>query len=161
MAVRDECLSKLPFVLLGDMSDQREVMQMDESNPTMAPQIAQAVLDFERQRTGHAPQSANVVLKEDTLVVTVRGALSAAEKAAARSPVAAAQMQEFHRQLFVSSSEALRDEIKRITGVAVRESRLEVETMTGAVMERFATGTIVQVFLLERPIPASVWNGSG
>jgi uncharacterized protein YbcI len=144
-----------------DHSSQRGSMHMDKSSPTMAPQIAQAVLDFELQRTGHAPQSANVVLNEDTLVVTVRGALSAAEKAAARSPAAAAQMQEFHRQLFVSSSEALRNEIKRITGVPVREARLEVETMTGAVMERFATGTVVQVFLLERGIPAGVWNGSG
>jgi hypothetical protein len=30
------------------------------------------------------------------------------------------------------------------------EARLEVGTMTGAVMERFATGTVVQVFLLAR-----------
>jgi len=133
---------------------------MAESNSAMGPQIAQAVLDFEMQRTGHAPQSVNVVLNQETLVVTVHGALSPAEKAVARDPAAAAQMQEFHHQLFVNSCEALRDEIKRITGVPVREARLRVETMTGAVMERFATGTVVQVFLLARSIPAGLWKGS-
>jgi len=133
---------------------------MDETNPVMRQQIAKAVIDFEVQRTGHTPQSVNVILNQDTLVVTLHGALSPAEKAVARSPAAAAQMQEFHRQLFVSSSEALREEIKRITGVPVREARLDVETMTGAIMERFATGTVVQVFLLARSIPPTVWSGS-
>ena len=133
---------------------------MDATTPVMRQQIVQAVIDFEVQRTGHTPQSVNVILNEDTLVVTLHGALSPAEKAVARSPAAAAQMQELHRQLFVNSSNTLRDEIKRITGVPVREAQLNVETMTGAIMERFATGTVVQVFLLARSIPPAVWNGN-
>jgi uncharacterized protein YbcI len=134
---------------------------MDKSDPVMAQQIAQAVIDYEKKRAGHAPQSVNVVINDDRLVVTLGGALSPAEKAVARSPAAATKLQEFHWQLFVNSSAALCEEIKRITGVPVREARLEVETMTGAVMERFATGTMVQVFLLARGIPAGVWSGSG
>jgi uncharacterized protein YbcI len=135
-------------------------MPMAETNPVMRQQIAQAVIDFEVQRTGHTPQSVNVILNEDTLVVTLHGALTPAEKAVARNPAAAAQMQELQRQLFSNSSNKLREEIKRITGVPVREAQLNVETMTGAVMERFATGTVVQVFLLARSIPAAVWSGS-
>ena len=62
--------------------------------------------------------------------------------------VGAAQVQEFHRQLFTSSAQSLRQEIKRITGRDVREATAEVETTTGSVVQVFTTGTMVQVFLL-------------
>ncbi len=134
---------------------------MDKSNTTMAQQIGQAASAFEQQRTGHVPKSVNVVLSEDTLVITLRGALSPAEKAVVKSPAGAAQMQEFHRQLFASSADELRQEIRRITGVEVREATAEVETATGAVMQLFATGTVVQMFLLAHSVPADSWSGSG
>jgi len=134
---------------------------MDKSSSLMAQQIAQAAKEYERQRTGHAPQSVNVVLNEATLVITLHGALSPAEKAVARSPAGAAKLQEFHRQLFTNSSESLRLEIKRITGVEVREASAEVETGTGAVMQMFVTGTVVQVFQLARSVSAETWNGVG
>src|SRR5438067_1933109 len=134
---------------------------MNDGKTTMAQQIARAASDFERQRTGHAPKSVTVVLSEETLVITLRGALSPAEKAMANSPAGAAQMQEFHRQLFGTSCHALRQEIKRITGVDVREASAEVETTTGAVMQLFATGTVVQVFLLASSVPGESWSASG
>ena len=134
---------------------------MDKSNSTMAQQIAQAASAFEQQRTGHAPKSVTVVLSEDTLVITLHGALSPAEKALAKSPAGAAQVQEFHRQLFANSSDSLRQEIKRITGVEVREATAEVETTTGTVVQAFTTGTMVQVFLLAESVSAETWNGSG
>jgi uncharacterized protein YbcI len=138
-----------------------EVIAMLETNPTMAQQIAQIAIDFEQRRTGHLPDSATVVLGGDTLVVTLHGALSPAEKALARTPEGAAQVQEFHRQLFTSSSESLRQEIKRITGVEVREATAEVETTTGTVVHVFTNGTAVQVFLLARSLSAEAWNGNG
>ena len=101
---------------------------MPKTNQTMAQQIAEAAIEFEQRRTGHLPESVTVVLSGDTLVVTLHGALSPAEKALAKTPEGAAQVQEFHRQLFASSSESLRQEIKRITGVEVREATAEVET---------------------------------
>jgi uncharacterized protein YbcI len=134
---------------------------MDESKATKAQQIARAASDFERQRTGHVPKSVTVVVSDDTLVITLRGALSPAEKAVAKSPEGAAQMQQFHRQLFDNSCHTLRQEIHRITGVEVREATAEVETTTGAVMQMFATGTVVQVFLLARSLPGETWSGSG
>jgi uncharacterized protein YbcI len=134
---------------------------MDMSNSTMAEQIAQVAIAFEQQRTGHLPQSATVVLSENTLVITLHGALSPAEKALAKSPEGAAQVQDFHRQLFTSSADSLLQEIKRITGVEVREATAEVETTTGAVVHAFTTGTVVQVFLLACNVPSGAWSGNG
>jgi len=102
-----------------------------------------------------------VVLSGDTLLITLHGALSPAEKALAQSPEGAAQVQEFHRQLFANSADELRQEIKRITGVEVREATAEVETTTGTVVQAFTTGTMVQVFQLTRGVPAGSWSGNG
>ena len=134
---------------------------MKSLDPSVAQQIAEAAISFQQQRTGHKPQSVAVVLSGDTLLITLHGALSPAEKALAASPAGAAQVQEFHRQLFASSAEALRQEIKRITGVEVREAAAEVETRTGAVVHAFTSGTMVQVFLLADSLSAETFNGNG
>lgn len=133
---------------------------MDQPNSTMAQQIAQAASVFEQQRTGNTPRSVTVVLSDTTLVITLHGALSEAEKAVAKSPAGAAQVQDFHRQLFANASESLRQEIKKITGVDVREATAEVEPTTGTVVGVFTTGTTVQVYLLAHAVPAESWNGS-
>ena len=134
---------------------------MEEFDPSVAQQIAQAAIAFQKKRTGHEPQSVAVVLSGDTLLITLHGALSLAEKALAHNPAGAAQVQEFHRLLFASSADELRQEIKRITGVEVREATAEVETETGTVLQVFTTGTMVQVFLLAQGVPADSWSGNG
>jgi uncharacterized protein YbcI len=134
---------------------------MNQSKSTMAQQIAQAAIAFEQRRTGsHVPKSVTVVLSEGTLVITLHEALSPAEKAMAKSPIGAAQMQEYHRQLFASSSDSLRQEIKRITGMEVREATAEIEPLSGAVVQAFTTGTVVQVFQLAGSAPTEAWSGS-
>ena len=132
---------------------------MNKPDPTMAQQVAQAISVFQEQRTGYPPKAVTVVLTDDTLVVALHEALSPAERALANTPEGAAQVQEFHRELFKSSADSLRREIKRITGVEVREAAAEVETATGAVVHAFTTGTMVQVFQLAGSIPAGAWNG--
>src|SRR5438876_12398592 len=134
---------------------------MNKSDSTMAQKIAQAARAFELQRAGHAPKWVTVVMTDHTLVITLHEALSPAEKALAKSPTGAAQVQEFHRQLFKSSADALRQEIKRITGVEVREAAAEVQPETGTVVQAFATGTVVHVFSLANSVPAETWSGSG
>jgi uncharacterized protein YbcI len=134
---------------------------MEKLKPSVAHQIAKAASEFERRRTGHAPQSVAVILSENTLVITLHGTLSPAEKALAKSPAGAAQVQEFHRQLFSDSADSLRDEIKRITGVEVRKATAEVEPTSGTVVQVFSTGTMVQVFLLAQDVPSSNWSGNG
>ena len=126
----------------------------------MAQQVAQAVMDFQQRTTGHAPKAVTAVLSNDTLVVTLHDAMSQAEKDMAKSPSGAAKVQEFHRQLFFNSSGSLLDEIKRITGVEVKEAVVEIEPTTGVVVCAFASGTVVQVFQMVSGISAEKWNGN-
>jgi uncharacterized protein YbcI len=72
-------------------------------------------------------------------VVTLHGALTPAEKALAQSPAGAAQVREYHRQLFTDACAPLRQEIEKITG---------------SVVQVLTTGTMVQVFLLAQRVPA-------
>ena len=134
---------------------------MEKLDPSVAQRIAQAAIAFQQQQTGHEPQSVAVVLSGDTLLITLHGALSPAEKALAKNPAGAAQVQEFHRQLFIDSADTLRQEIKRITGVEVREATAEVEPTSGTVVQVFTTGTVVQVFLLASGVAAGSWSGNG
>ncbi len=134
---------------------------MDKTNSTMAQQIALAAIAFEQRRTGsHVPKSVTVVLSEGTLVITLHDALSPAEKALAKSPAGAAQVQEFHRQLFANSSDSLRQEINRITGMNVREATAELEPASGAVVHAFTTGNVVQVFRLDGNAAMETWSGN-
>jgi uncharacterized protein YbcI len=133
---------------------------MVQTGSTMAQRIAHAASAFEQKRTGHGPKSVTVVLSEDTLVITLYGALTPAEKALAKTAEGAARLQEFHRQLFAHSADSLRLQIMQITGVEVREAAAELETVTLGIVQIFTTGTMVQVFRLARSVPAGTWSGS-
>jgi len=125
---------------------------MVKSNSKMAKQVALAASAFEHNQTGHVPKSVTVVLSEETVLITLRGALSLAETALAKEPAGAAQVQEFHRQLFINSCGLLQRKIEKITGVGVREATSGVAT---------ETGTVVQVFLLADSVTAGTWSGNG
>ncbi len=133
---------------------------MNDSALTMAEQVAHAIRDFQQQRTGHAPKSVTVVLSEGTLVITLHDALTPAEKNLSGTAEGAAQVREYHRELFQSALGPLRKEIERITGAAVREAASEVEPSTGAVVHVFSTGTMVQVFQLSGGLSSETWSGS-
>jgi uncharacterized protein YbcI len=85
-------------------------------------------------------------LSEDTLVATLHAALTPAEQTLARSAEGAARVQEFHRQLFATSSESLRHEIQHVTGRQVREATAEAMRATRAIMQKFTTGALVLIF---------------
>ncbi len=93
---------------------------MTANSPSIAEQIGHAASAFEQIRTGHVPKSVTVVLNDDTLVVTLRGVLTRAERVLANTEEGAAWVREYHRRLLMSSSSSLLDEIKRITGVPAR-----------------------------------------
>jgi uncharacterized protein YbcI len=99
-----------------------------------------------------------VILNEDILVIALRGALSPAEKALAKNPTAAAQIQEYHRQLFANASDSLRQQIERITGVQIREATAIVETVSGTVAQVSPSGTVVQVYLLACGVATEMWT---
>jgi uncharacterized protein YbcI len=123
----------------------------------MAQQIAQTAIAFEEQRLGCRPTSVTVMLGGNTLVITMHGVLSPAEQALAASPAGAAQLQEFHQQLFEISSDPLRREIRRITGLEICEGAKNQAT---AAVQVFSVGTVVQVFLLAGRLPAGSWDGT-
>lgn len=91
-------------------------------------------------------------------MITLHEALSPAERELAQTPAGAAQVQEFHRQLFASTSDSLRQKINRITGMKVREATAEFEPASGAVVQAFTTGTVVQVFLLGGNASTETWR---
>jgi uncharacterized protein YbcI len=133
---------------------------MKNLDSTVAQRIAQVASAFEERRSGRVPKSVTVVLSENTLVITLHGSLTPAEKALSKTPEGAAQVQEFHKQLFNDTADELRAEIRKITGVEVREAAAEVEPHTGTVVKVFTTGTVVQVFLLASDVPADSWSGN-
>ena len=120
---------------------------------TISEQIAHAVNRFQKLWTGYPARSVSVVLSNETLLVTLRGALTPAEQALAKTPAGAAQVQEYHRQLFEANSHKLQLEIKRITGVEVRQSKAQVQPNDKALSHAFTQGTLVQVYLLSTPLP--------
>lgn len=131
---------------------------MDMTDKNKAQQIALAAIEFERRRTGNTPRAVTVVLSEQTLVITLHGALSPAERALARSAEGAAQVHDFHRRLFATAAESLRRQIKDITGVEVREATAEVEPATGTVIGVFTSGNTVQVYQLAADVPSESWT---
>jgi uncharacterized protein YbcI len=135
---------------------------------TPAQRVAEAAFAAERLRTGHDPESVRVVLGADTVVITVYGALSPAERSLGADPEAAARVRDFHRQLFATSCADLRRQIEQIVGVPVREASAELPTTSDATLSIFMTGTVVQVFLLAGAVPSGMnsagerfGNGSG
>lgn len=129
---------------------------MTDQNTNICEQLAQVASRLQHLRTGHAPSAVTAALDEDTLVFTLHDALTPAETSLAASPAGAARVREFHRQLFASSIDELRQEIGRITGRQVREAAAEIQSDRGAVMHVFTTGAMVQVFLLAPPgLPAA------
>jgi uncharacterized protein YbcI len=124
---------------------------------SMAQQIAQTAIAFEEKRLGRRPTSVTVVLGGDTLVITMHGVLSPAEQAVAASPAGAAKLQEYHQKLFEISSDPLRREIERITGLGISE--LARNKATSAV-QVLLVGTVVQVFLLAGHLPGESWDGT-
>ena len=116
-----------------------------------AKQLADLARQFETHRTGRAPESVTAVLIDDSLVISLRGVLSSAEKELAKTPVGAAQVRENHRQQFLDSGSSFPQQIEVLTGVAVLEATSEVSTHNG---------TVVYVVLLASYVAASTWTES-
>lgn len=131
-------------------------MILPEAEPLAAnvtQQLTAAIGKLQSELTGRSPTSVSVLLGEDTLVLTIQGALSPAETELAKTAAGAARVEEFHRQLFASSATAFEAEISRITGRPVRNASLGLEPRSGSSLHAFASGTVIQVFLLGNQPP--------
>jgi uncharacterized protein YbcI len=120
----------------------------------MAEQIGAAASAFQHRQTGRAPGTTTVVLKDQTLVITMSGALSRAERVLSGNPDGAAHVQEFHRRLFKGSADEMRAQIQGITGISVGEAQSEPASIFGAAFHAFTSGAMIQVFLLDEPMSA-------
>ena len=116
-----------------------------------AKQLADIARQFEQSQTGLLPQSATAVLENDSMVITLHGVLSPAEKKLAKTPTGANQVRELNRQRFMKTCRSLWQKFEVITGVAVLEATSEITT---------DTDTVVQVFRLAGNVPSSTWSES-
>ena len=99
-------------------------------------------------RTGHLPKKVDVAFAGNALVMVLHDALTTAEKKLAQDPKACDQLQAFHRELFLNSSNTMKQEISRVTGKAVRETVSELETGAGSLVYAPLTGVMIQVYML-------------
>jgi uncharacterized protein YbcI len=140
-------------------SERMKQIRKKTTSSTLARQIAQAIKAYEIRVDGHLPESISVVLSGRTLVITMDGALSSVELSLLQSPAGAAQVQEFHQQLFWKPNNSLWHEIKRIIGMETGGQAAD-EPAARTSVKVFFNGTVVHVFLLDRPVPNSSWYGT-
>jgi uncharacterized protein YbcI len=133
----------------SDSTVAERIARMEKSNPTVAEQVARAAGAFEDRRTKRGRDWVAVFLNEDTIAIALHGSLTVAEKLLSQSLAGAAQVQEFHRKLFINDAASLLREINKITGMEVRDVTAEINPSAGSVVQIFATDTVVEEFLQE------------
>jgi uncharacterized protein YbcI len=130
------------------ISEKNEWPEARWSHPqlTIGEKIARAAHAFELRRTKHARKWVAVFMNENTIVIALHGSLTGAEKALTQSAAGAAEVQEFHRQLFTDVSGLLLRKIKSITGMDVRHTSADIDSTTGSVVHLFTTDTEGEAF---------------
>ena len=111
-------------------------------------ELAEIASVQQQLRTGHPPKKGDVAFAGNAVVMVLHDALTRAEKKLAQDPKATNQLQAFHRELFLNSSNTMKQEIARVTGRAVRETVSELETGAGSLVYAPATGVMIQVYML-------------
>lgn len=127
-------------------------------NANIARQVFEVVTAVELQNEGHLPRAVSVVLCGRTLVITLEGVLSQFEQELIKSSTGAAQVQEFHQQLFLKEPTAFWREISRITGLRFRTEASSDDPVVCACVNVFGSGTVVNVSLLEDFVENSSWS---
>jgi uncharacterized protein YbcI len=120
---------------------------MGEHISAIAKRIADEAVAFEMLATGHQPDSVMVTVSDKTVVVAMVSALTPAERVAAASAIGAAQVEAYHRQLFVSSSGQLRKNIERIAGIPLGAATACLDVGAGTIVEGLATGNDLEIHM--------------
>ena len=137
---------------------------MGEHISAIAKRIADEAVAFETLATGHQPDSVMVTVSDKTVVVAMVSALTPAERAAATSAIGAAQVEAYHRQLFVSGSERLRKSIERIAGVPLGAATACLDVGAGTIVEGLATGNDLEIHMFAgsaRAVAPDTAQGAG
>lgn len=107
---------------------------MEKPESSVAQQIARAAAAFVCQRTGHVPAAVEVAQSSEMLVITLHNARALAEQVRFRQSEGTAELHEVYRELFTESSDWLRREIGRITGLQMGAVTVADKAPTGAVV---------------------------
>jgi hypothetical protein len=99
----------------------------------VAQQIARVAAAFVCQRTGHVPGAVEVAQDDETLVITLHDARALPEQVQLRQAEGTAELHEVYRALFTETSDWLRQEVERITGLKMGAVTVTGKALTGAV----------------------------
>jgi len=103
---------------------------MDEQDQ-LRQQITEAVSDFQKAQMAVSCESVAVDFHDETLVVTLTGTTSPAERNYARDPRARELLERFYHQLFEVIKPILEAKIQEITRRQVRRSQLNIDPESG------------------------------
>jgi len=94
-------------------------------------EVAEAVMRFHVDLLAITPLGMSVDMHGHSLVVTLEGVSSPAEKELARDGRARELLEKFHRGVFDAARASLDAAVERIVGRRVERSRLSVDPQTG------------------------------
>lgn len=137
----------LPSKLFGPSAGQR-----------LARQVARAAGTFEHRFMGGDPTNVTVVAGGDPggewMVVSVQTTLAPLDRVvAAECRERAAEIQRRQRAVFHRALPAVRDYVRRLTGVDLRGGMVGIDVATGGVVKTFATHPELELFLLGTGLP--------
>jgi uncharacterized protein YbcI len=126
---------------------------MDPLPSSITQKIAHAARACEQRQTKQGRDWVAVFLLEDTIVIALHGSLTTAEQVLVQSPAGVTQVRAFHQHLFTNVSATLVQDVKRITGMEVRDTEADILETTGSVVQVLTTDTMREKFLLapDRP----------
>ena len=120
--------SDLQLVAMADVVPE---MSMNEQE-RLKQQIVQAVSNFQRTQLSVTCKSITVDFHADTLVITLCGATSPAERDFARDRRTRELLEKFYDELFDVIKPILEARIQEILGRQVRRSRMKIDSESGA-----------------------------
>jgi uncharacterized protein YbcI len=129
-------------------------LELDDDVPdSVTDQIAQAVWDFETNRTGGRPRAVSIVLNNDILVIKRHRALEVAERQVLATDKfdtdKAASEGLKQKQHVLTATDSIWQDIERITGRQLKEYTVEAESRFAATIQKASlSGVLVQVFRL-------------
>ena len=121
-------------------------------DPDFLEKLAEFAGSQQQLRTGHSPKKVDAAFVGDALVMVMHDALTAVEKKLSLNPNGTNQLRDFHRQLFFSSSNAMKEKIVSITGREVIETESELGSGTSSLVYAPVTGAMIQVYMLRPEI---------
>lgn len=102
--------------------------------------IAEAVTRFESRSMAIEPQNVSVSFSEPYLIVTLRGAISAAERKYAQQRPSRERLEKLYDEVFEAVKAELETIIAGILGRMVHRSRISIDPMVGDAILVFVLG---------------------